>query len=87
MAEQNTQVPRRATGLRLPRLDGWVIGAGLIALVVLAPMASVFWLALHPTENIWPHLMATVLPRYLANTLILMAGLSVLTAALWLVRA
>ena len=80
MAEQNTQVPRRATGLRLPRLDGWVIGAGLIALVVLAPMASVFWLALHPTENIWPHLMATVLPRYLANTLILMAGVAVLTA-------
>ncbi|WP_435260020.1 ABC transporter permease [Thioclava sp. FR2] len=62
-------------------MDRWTVGAVLIAIVVLAPMLSVFWLALHPTENIWPHLLATVLPRYLEDTLILMAGVAALTAA------
>lgn len=85
MADQNTQVTRRRW-----RLDGWSIGAALIAAVVLAPMVAVVWIAFHPTENIWPHLMATVLPRYFANTLILMVGVGVVTAAVgtgaaWLV--
>jgi iron(III) transport system permease protein len=74
MAEQQTYVPRKA------RLDGWTIGALIIGAVVLAPLLAVVWLALHPTENIWPHLMATVMPRYIANTLILMAGVAMLTA-------
>ena len=87
MAEQNSRVPRRA--LRL-RLDGWSIGALLIAAVVLAPMLSVIWIAFHPTENIWPHLMSTVLPRYFGTTLYMMLGVGLLTAlvgtgAAWLV--
>jgi len=54
------------------------------------PILSVLWIAFHPQENIWPHLMATTLPRYLANTLLLMAATGVLTAmvgtgAAWLV--
>lgn len=62
----------------------------LIAALVLMPVVSVFWIAFHPTENVWPHLMATTLPRYMANTLILMAGVGLLTAAVgtgaaWLV--
>lgn len=83
MVEQNTKVSaRRFSGPRVSgwRLDGWGVGAGLIALVVLAPMVAVIWIAAHPTENIWPHLVSTVLPRYLGNTLILMAGVAVLTA-------
>ena len=51
---------------------------------------AVVWIAFHPTENIWPHLLSTVLPRYLRTTLILMAGVAVLTAVVgtgtaWLV--
>ena len=62
----------------------------LIGAVVVAPVLAVVWLAFHPTENIWPHLMATVLPRYLANTLLLAGGVGVLagavgTGAAWLV--
>ncbi|MFN3844677.1 MAG: ABC transporter permease [Paracoccaceae bacterium] len=79
MTEQNTQVPA-PPHLRLPRLDLWTVGAFVIALVVVAPMLSVLWIAFHPTENIWPHLMATVLPRYLGNTLVLMLGVAVVTA-------
>ncbi|TGD43052.1 iron ABC transporter permease [Pseudotabrizicola sediminis] len=79
MTQQNTQVPRSAW--HMPRPDLWSVGAFAIAVVVLAPMASVLWIAFHPTENIWPHLLATVLPRYLSNTLVLMLGVAVLTAA------
>ena len=77
-------------GWRLSWPNGWTVAAAIIAGVVVAPMLAVLWLALHPTENIWPHLVATVLPRYLQNTLILMLGVGVLSAAVgtgaaWLV--
>lgn len=70
--------------------DLWAAGALLIGLVVLAPLVSVLWIAFNPTENIWPHLMATVLPRYLQATALLMLGVGLLTAlvgtgAAWLV--
>ena len=86
MAEQNTQLSAR----RWTWPDGWTIGAGLIAAIVLAPILSVIWIAFHPTENIWPHLLATVMPRYMMATLTLMAGVGLLTAmvgtgAAWLV--
>jgi iron(III) transport system permease protein len=64
----------RGTGL-------WSFGAALIALVVLGPILSVIWTALWPEENIWPHLVATTLPRYLSNSLILMASVGAITAA------
>ncbi len=90
MTKQNSQVKEIA--FRWPKvgLDGWSLGALLIGVVVMAPILSVVWLAFHPTENIWPHLMTSVLPRYLGNTLILMIGVAVLTAvfgtsAAWLV--
>jgi iron(III) transport system permease protein len=62
----------------------------LIAVVVLAPILSIVWIAFNPVENIWPHLMATVLPRYLLTTVLLMLGVALLTAlmgtgAAWLV--
>ncbi len=80
MTKQNSQVTgARWRGLGL-RLDRWSIGAGLIAIVVIAPICSVLWIAFHPTENIWPHLLASALPRYLGNTLVLMIGVAGLTA-------
>ena len=70
--------------------NGWSLLAIAIVAVVLAPLVAVVWIAFHPIENIWPHLMATVLPRYFANTVVLMLGVGVLTAAIgtgaaWLV--
>jgi len=69
----------RARWRRLP--DLWSLGAALIAALVLMPILSVLWLALTPEENIWPHLIATTLPRYLENTAILMASVALLSAA------
>ena len=53
-------------------MDIWSINSVLIAGLVIAPILSVFIIALTPTENIWPHLLSTTLPRYASNTLILM---------------
>lgn len=61
---------------------GWSVAAVLIAALVLLPVGSVVWLALNPTDNIWPHLIATVLPRYMANTAILAVGTGALSAAM-----
>jgi iron(III) transport system permease protein len=60
--------------------DGWTLAAGLIAALILAPLVSVVWIAFHPTENAWGHLIATVLPRYLGMTAVLVAGVGLLTA-------
>jgi len=54
--------------------SGWRLAACLIALAVILPVAAVVWLSFFPAENIWPHLAATVLPRYLLTTLWLMLG-------------
>ena len=51
----------------------WSLGALAIATLVVLPILSVFWIALTPTENIWPHLVSTTLPRYLWTTAVLMA--------------
>ncbi|SFR36302.1 iron(III) transport system permease protein [Yoonia tamlensis] len=68
----------------------WSVGAVVIAMMVLIPIGAVIWFALTPTENIWPHLLRTTLPRYLANTAILMVCVGTLTAmigtgAAWMV--
>ncbi|WP_457646578.1 ABC transporter permease [Profundibacter sp.] len=72
------------------RPDPWSAGALLIAALVMMPIASVVWIAFHPAENIWPHLLATTLPRYLMNSLVMMLSVGVLAAligvgAAWLV--
>jgi iron(III) transport system permease protein len=78
MADENSHVSPRLL-IRAP--DLWTVGALAIAAVVLLPILSVVWIAATPVENIWPHLMATVLPRYLSTTLTLMLAVGVLTAA------
>lgn len=92
MADQISQVslaPRRLRlGQRLP--GGWTLAALAITAAVLLPILSVLWLALHPSENIWPHLLATILPRYMGTTALLMAGVAgisvaVGTGAAWLI--
>ena len=89
MSEQTGQIflaPRRR--LSIPSL--WSVGAMLIATLVVLPILAVIWFALTPTDNIWPHLWATTLPRYLINTGFLMGATGLLTAmvgagAAWLV--
>ena len=99
MTDQIDQLPRGKMPVsraahrhmaRARRWSPWSAGALVIAALVLAPILSVLWIASHPTENIWPHLMATTLPRYLITTALLAGGVAVLAAAMgtgaaWLV--
>ena len=70
--------------------DKWsLLGLAITTLVVL-PIATIFYLALFPDENIWPHMLSTTLPRYVCNSLVMMAGVGVLagtvgTLTAWLV--
>jgi iron(III) transport system permease protein len=62
----------------------------VIAAMVMMPILAVVWFALTPTENIWPHLISTTLPRYLSNTFVLMLSVGMITAVVgtgtaWLV--
>ncbi len=52
----------------------WLLGGGFVAASVSAPLLAIAWIALFPSENIWPHLATTILPRHSWNTLVLMAG-------------
>ncbi|HRO15148.1 MAG TPA: iron ABC transporter permease [Paracoccus sp. (in: a-proteobacteria)] len=53
----------------------------MIAALVLAPVVAVAWMALNPSDNIWPHLLSTTLPRYFRNTVVLALGTGALAAA------
>lgn len=86
MAETSVQ---NITG-RVRRLDGWTVLVLALAGLVIMPIISVVWIAFNPVENIWRHMMANSLPRYLTNSVILMAGVGVLagiigTGTAWLV--
>lgn len=61
-----------------------------VAALVLLPLLSIIVMSLSPSENIWPHLLATILPRSIRDTFLLMGGVGVLslfigTGAAWLV--
>lgn len=79
----DTRTPRRY-------MPGWYSVAWGSVVLVMLPVLAVIWLALFPTENIWPHLVETILPVYIRSTLLLLAGvgsLSVLVgvSTAWLV--
>ena len=57
----------------------WFLSSAFIAFMVGLPIIAVFYLAFYPEENIWPHLLDTVLPGYISSTLILMAGVGSLS--------
>lgn len=73
----------KATGARriIPGGGIWSVGALAIAAIVLMPIIAVVVIASTPSENIWPHLMATTLPRYMKNTLVLMLSVGCLAGA------
>ncbi|WP_250043429.1 iron ABC transporter permease [Phaeovulum sp. NW3] len=94
MTKKNSQSLARAgaatQGLRQSGSGLWSAGALVIAALIVAPILAVLWVAANPSENIWPHLMATALPRYLVNTAILAGGVGILSAmvgagAAWLI--
>ncbi|MEE1557551.1 MAG: hypothetical protein V1262_16640, partial [Alphaproteobacteria bacterium] len=50
----------------------WSIGTVLIALAMTVPILAVLIIGLTPGDEIWSHLVSTVLPGYISTTLLLM---------------
>jgi iron(III) transport system permease protein len=68
----------------------WTVVPAVLAAVLALPLATIVALSLSPVDNVWPHLAGTVLPAALADTVVLLSGVSVLTlvfgaATAWLV--
>ncbi len=54
--------------------DGWTLGTVVIALLATLPVLAVIALAFGPGDDIWNHLVSTVLGDYVTTTLLLMVG-------------
>jgi iron(III) transport system permease protein len=81
---------RRRPSTRAPLWSLWVLGATTLA--VLAPLLSLGLTAAEGDAEIWPHLIANVLPAALYDTILLLAGVACLTGSIgigaaWLVTA
>ena len=55
----------------------WPKTSVLLSLFVLLPVSGLLWAAVGTDENIWQHLLDSVLPNYIVNSLILMTGVCV----------
>ena len=58
---------------------GWTLAVAVIFAMALLPVAAIAVLAVSPAENIWPHLLSTVLPRAVLETVVLMVGVALVT--------
>ena len=67
------------SGRPIRRIDGWSVAAALACLFILGPILALWLTALGDSKGLWGHLMSTVIPRYVVNTLVLMTGVGVLT--------
>ena len=63
---------RFASDFSGPRIGGLGIVSLLTAALVVAPIAAVIWNIFLPSEATWGHLLSTVLPEYIKNTLLLL---------------
>ena len=75
-----------------PRFRAFTIVAGLLAVLVLLPLAAVAWNAATPRFEVWAHLARTQLGELAVNTIALLAGVGILsgligTGLAWLVAA
>ena len=87
---QADAAPLAGSGRWRFRFDAWTLIATAIGLFVAIPVGSVIFTALGPSDDIWSHLVSTVLWVYAGNTLWLMLGVGVGTIVIgtstaWLV--
>ena len=68
--------PARLSAI-LMRADGWTLGTLALTLAAVIPVAAVVGIAFTPGDEIWGHLVSTVLPTYIFTTLQLGIGVGI----------
>ena len=61
------------------QISFWSLVTLLCGLLLIGPFVSMFYLATGNSEGLWIHLIQTVFPRYVINTLLLMGGVGILS--------
>lgn len=69
-----TLIKRAIVGEIRQRWNIGFITAIFIAFIFIFPIVSIAWLSISADTSQWSHLISTVLPRYLTNSLVLMGG-------------
>lgn len=64
------------------QVNPWRAGAIVLAAITIVPVISIVWLALNPTQNIWPLLSGAMLPHMLNMTVLLILGVGIGVAVL-----
>ncbi|MGQ0611167.1 MAG: ABC transporter permease [Paracoccaceae bacterium] len=79
-SKKNAQVIAPQRQAKVP--SALVLSGLLITALAVLPILAVIAIALGAQTNVWPHLIQTVLPRYLSNTLVLMLSVGALSVAM-----
>ena len=79
LSSERPTLRRRLARLKESGNLGWSVAALLVSLITLLPIFAIFAIALGPSDDTWPHLIANVLPGALRRTLLLLAGVGALT--------
>lgn len=92
LASRHPPGPGRRAELRRRLPSAWTLLAVAVVAVIMLPIVTVLSRVFVSSEGVWPHLVATVLPIYLANTLSLVVGVTALATVIgvttgWLVAA
>ena len=72
---------------KLIKPDAWSLITFFFILLLLGPFVALVIVAMGDSNELWGHLIQTVFPRYLKNTLLLMAGVGALSLILGIVSA
>ncbi|MBF0280712.1 MAG: iron ABC transporter permease [SAR324 cluster bacterium] len=76
-ASSSIKIADGTTKVSLSWLNGWTLGTIVIAMIAILPIAAVIFISLTPGDDIWEHLMSTVLTLYISTTLGLMIGVGI----------
>lgn len=67
--------------------NGWSVSSAIVALLLALPILAIFTTAVGDSDEIFTHLMSTVMPTYVINTIILVVGTMLLSLLLGLPSA
>lgn len=73
---------RPGAALRASLSNPWTLGVTAVAALLALPIAVVLSYVAHPTGEVWDHLVRTVLPTYVLNSLLLVLGVALGSLAL-----